>query len=405
MITAFRDITDALKAQEERAQEDKLASLGLLAAGIAHDFNNILMAVMGNVSLARVTVPPGGAAAALADAEQACVHARHLTWQLLTFSRGGIPAKKTIALSRVLKDSVNLVQRTSNVTSTLDISSDLWMVHADAAQLMQVFTNVLVNAQQSMPHGGVIAIRADNIVERTSRVEFALPVAAGSYVRITIKDRGIGIPDENLPSIFDPYFSTKEQGRGLGLATAHSIIKNHGGYVSVEVKPGFGTTVHMNFPAVKTCEAEEILDLVDLARAQEGRILVMDDEASIRTLTSNMLTFLGYNAEVVTDGTQAVEYYKHALAKGQPFDAVILDLIIPGGMGAKETVERLNQLNPNVKAILVSGYAQDPAITEFRQHGFTAAITKPFSLEELSRTLRSIHNDPPPGLRSTTTVH
>ena len=397
MVVAFRDITDSLKAQEEVARENKLASLGLLAAGIAHDFNNILTAIMGNVSLARVTIPANApAATALADAAKACVHARELIWQLLTFSKGGAPIKKTIAVSRVLKECAVLAQRGSNVGCSVDIAHDLWTVHADAGQLFQVFNNILLNAQQSMPHGGIIKVRADNIVEPAARDEYALPVGPGRYVRISITDSGIGIPEENLGSIFDPYFTTKQKGSGLGLAISYSIIKNHGGYVSVDSKLGAGTTVQVNFPAATTREAEEILERADLLWTEKRRVLVMDDDPTIRTLTANMLEFLGYEAEVAVDGSQAIESYRRALANGRPFDSVILDLVVPGGMGAKETVAQLSELHPGVHAILTSGYAQDPAVTDYRDSGFSAAIAKPFTLEELSRTLGTLGSIRPP---------
>jgi PAS domain S-box-containing protein len=391
MVVAFRDISDALKMQGERARADKLASLGLLAGGIAHDFNNILMAIMGNVSMARATMPANGpAVAVLSEAEQACVRARQLTWQLSTFSKGGAPVKKTLTLSRILDESARLALRGSRARCTFHIEPELRTVHADDGQLVQVFTNVLINARQAMPHGGAIEIRARNVVERDERWEHALRVEAGPYVRVSITDKGIGIPEENLASVFDPYFTTKQQGSGLGLATAHSIIKNHGGYVSVESKLGHGTTMHVNLPASLDREVEDLADLVAPGEAGRGRILVMDDEAAIRTLAVNMLEFLGYKPEVVSNGAAAVERYKRALVKGRPFDAVILDLVVPDGMGGKEAMERLGEIDGKVKAILASGYAQDSTMTDYRELGFTAAIAKPFSLVELSRTLRSV---------------
>jgi PAS domain S-box-containing protein len=391
MVVAFRDITDTLKAQQELARENKLASLGLLASGIAHDFNNILMSIMGNVSLARVMVPPTDpASTALADAVKACVHARELTWQLLTFSKGGAPVKKTVTISRVLKECATLAQCGSPASASVNIASDLWSVHADESQLIQVFNNILINAQQAMPHGGVVEVRAENIVEPTGRCEYALPVEPGRYVRISIADSGIGIPEENLGSIFDPYFTTKQKGSGLGLATAYSIVKNHGGYVTVDSKLGVGTTVQVNFPAATTREAVQMPEPAGMVWTDRGRVLVMDDDPAIRTLTTNMLEFLGYDAQVAVDGSQAVEFYRQALASGRPFDTVILDLIVPGGMGAKETVAQLSEIHPGVHAILASGYAQDPAVVEYRESGFTAAIAKPFTLEELSRTLGAV---------------
>jgi PAS domain S-box-containing protein len=391
MVLAFRDISDALKVQEERAKANKLSSLGLLAGGIAHDFNNILMAIMGNVSMARVTTRSNGQpVAALDEAERACVRARQLTWQLLAFSKGGVPLKKTLALTHLVKECTRLAVRASHVQCTFDIAHDLWAVQADEGQLVQVLTNVLINAQEAMPHGGVAEIRAENIFEPGGRSEYGLRVQPGPYVRISIADTGIGIPPEQLGKIFDPYFSTKQRGSGLGLATTYSIIKNHGGYIAVESTPGHGTTVSVSLPASLSRELEEPEESLEVPDVGKGRILVMDDEASIRTLAVNMLEFLGYNAEVVESGAAVLERYKVAQKSGRPFDAVILDLVVPGGMGGKETMEQLGVIDPEVKAIAASGYAQDPVMSEFGEHGFKGVIAKPFTLLELSTTLNSI---------------
>ena len=399
MVVAFRDITETLKMQEERARAGRVASLGLLAGGIAHDFNNILMAIMGNVSMAKMTLGPASrAAASLTDAEQACIRARQLTWQLLTFSRGGVPVKKTTAPARVLRESAALALRGTNVTCTFDIAPDLRSVSADESQLIQVFSNVLINAQQAMPHGGTIQIRAENIVEPDKRWEHALRVEAGSYVKVSIADTGIGIPEENLGKIFDPYFSTKQKGSGLGLATSYSIVKNHGGFVSVESKLGLGTTVFVNLPASMAVDMVTPPEPIAHDHGAKGRVLVMDDEASVRTLAVNMLKFLGHEAEVVSNGTAAIERYRRALKKGRPYAAVILDLMVPGGMGAREAIERLTEIDPAVNAIVVSGYAQDPVMTDFKDYGFKAVIGKPFTLDELNKTLHSV-------MESTWTVH
>jgi len=388
LVVAFRDVTEALKMREERANANRVASLGLLAGGIAHDFNNILMSVMGNISIARARVAGGDAhARALAEAERACARARQLTWQLLTFSRGGVPFKKTIALAPVLEESASLALRGSNTTCTFQISSDLTSVSADESQLVQVFSNVLINAQQAMPHDGRIEITAANIVEPGQRWECAAPVEPGLYARVSIVDTGIGIPEEQLGRIFDPYFTTKQQGRGLGLATAYSIVKNHGGYISVESKAGHGTTFHVNFPAAISPERDVPLDPVKPARRRKGRILVMDDEMSVRMLTTNMLRFLGHETAAVSEGLAAVRRYQRALAAGHPFDAVILDLTVANGIGGREAMELLNEVDPGVTAIVTSGYAQDPVMTNFRDYGFKAVIAKPFTLQELNRTL------------------
>ena len=388
MVIAFRDVTEALKMREERANASRVASLGLLAGGIAHDFNNIMMSVLGNISMARVQVAPDDPEGrALAEAERACMRARQLTWQLLTFSRGGVPVKKTIAIQRVLEESVSLALRGSNVTYTSQLPTDLAAVSADEGQLVQVFSNVLINAQQAMPRGGTIEVKAENIVEPAKRWECAAPVEAGPYVRVSIIDKGIGISEEQLGRIFDPYFSTKQLGRGLGLATSYSIVKNHGGYIAVESKLGQGTAMHVNLPAAVGRELDKPLESMPTHNGRKGRILVMDDDASVRMLTTNMLRFLGHDTAVVSEGLAAVERYKRALARGRPFDAVILDLNIPNGIGGRETIELLSALDPSVTAIVASGYAQDPVVTNFREYGFKGVIGKPFTLQELNQTL------------------
>ena len=390
MVLAFRDISDALRMQAERARADKLASLGLLAGGIAHDFNNILMAVMGNVSMARAALPSTGPAiTALAQAEQACVRARHLTWNLLTFSKGGAPEKKTIALPRLLEESARLALCGSNVPYTLRIDPGLWPVHVDDRQLVQVINNILINAQQAMPRGGTIEIVAENIVEHQHRSEYALHGEPGSYVRISITDKGMGIPPENLASIFDPYFTTKQAGSGLGLATSHSIIKNHGGYFLVDSTLGRGTTMRVHLPASLDRELEESEGAIDRATGG-GRILVMDGDATIRALAVSMLEFLGYTPEVVSSGSAAVERYKRALDKGRPFDAVILDLVVPEGMGGKEAMAQLGVIDHKVNAILSSGYVEESMIHDFHKLGFKAIIPKPFTIGELSKTLHAV---------------
>jgi PAS domain S-box-containing protein len=391
MVLVFRDISDAIRMQAERARADKLSSLGLLAGGIAHDFNDILMAVMGNVSLARVAVPAGGPiATALAAAEEACVRARHLTWQLLTFSKGGVPVKKPVALPHLLHESARLVLRGSNITCEFDIEPDLWPVEADDTQLVQVFNNILMNAQQAMPHGGHMSVRAENVVERRHRCEYALHAPPGSYVRISVSDTGVGIAREHVGSIFDPYFSTKKGGSGLGLATSHSIVKNHGGFVTVDSTVGSGTAVHVHLPALREAETRQTAPVVKPRARHNGRILVMDDEPTTRTLVVNMLELLGYKPEAVNSGTAAVELYKGALAKGRPFDAVILDLVVPEGMGGRETMERLEQIDRKVVAILASGYANESMTAECQQLGFKAVIPKPYTVDELSKTLHAV---------------
>jgi PAS domain S-box-containing protein len=281
-VVAFRDITEALKIREERGKADRVASLGLLAGGIAHDFDGILMAIVGNVSMARAGIPRTSAAAhALDDAEQACLRARQLTWQLLTFSKGGVPLKKLMAIGPALNDAARATLRGTSATCHLEIPPDLWAVSADQAQIVQVFNNVLQNAKQAMPNGGAIEVRAENVFERGERWENALRVAHGPYVRIAFVDHGVGILPEHLSRIFDPYFTTRGQGGGLGLATAHSIIKNHGGFISVHSKVGEGTTVAIHFPASIEVTADQ--GIVPPAEAVADRSHLLKDPAILAT--------------------------------------------------------------------------------------------------------------------------
>ena len=246
----------------------------------------------------------------------------------------------------------------------------------------------MVNARQSMTLGGTIEIRAENVLETDTRWDYALCVHPGPHVRVSIVDTGVGIPEENIGKIFDPYFTTKGAGSGLGLATSYSIIKNHGGSVSASSKPGQGTTVSVELPAASS--SEFVVEHAAPASFAGGRILVMDDEAGIRSLAVRMLNRLGHDVEAVDDGMSAVDRYTRALKSGNPFDAVLLDLVVPGGMGGRETMELLHEVDPGVKAIVVSGYAQDPTVTQFREYGFKASIAKPYTLEELDATLHSV---------------
>jgi PAS domain S-box-containing protein len=399
LVVAFRDITQALQMREERDKAQRVAMLGLLAGGIAHDFNNILMAVTGNLSLARASVTPGTLpASSLAEAEEACLRARQLTWRLLTFSKGGVPVKKIVSLGPLLNEAARLATRGTNVTCRLTIAPDLWSASADDGQLVQVFTNLILNAQQAMPAGGIVDVTAANTVESVEHWRYALRAEPGPYVRVSIADQGIGIPEENIGRIFDPYFTTKQVGSGLGLATSYTMVKNHGGYFSVQSKPGHGTTVTVNLPASDAASAvasegairAPVRRDISSAESARSRILVMDDEPSIRTLAVNMLTFLGHDAEAASDGQLAIEQFRHAFQSGHPFDAVILDLIVPNGMGGREALEQLKAIDPAVSGIIVSGYAQDPVITDYREHGFKAVIAKPFTLQELRWTLDSV---------------
>ena len=388
IVRAFRDASDAIRIQEERTKASKLESLGLLAGGIAHDFNNILTAILGNVSLARALNESNmQIESALTEAEHACVRARQLTQQLLTFSKGGRPVKRPLRLERVVNESVKLALSGSQVAWSARIDRNQWAVNADEGQLVQVFNNIIINAQQAMPQGGRIVIAGDNLSEPEDRWEFGMKVAAGPYARISIADEGVGIDADTLGRIFEPYFSTKPAGTGLGLATSQSIIKNHGGYIAVQSQPDEGTTVHICLPAVLMQTVEEKLEPLVRDGQGVGRVLVLDDEEPIRTLSRQLLQLLGYDAETVSTGEAAIASYTRAREEGRPFDIVMLDLTIPGGMGGGQVIRSLIDLDPDVRAIVVSGYAGDAMLSNYREHGFKAVVTKPFTLSELSAAL------------------
>lgn len=388
------DITDHKKMEAELLRAQKLESIGVLAGGIAHDFNNILTAILLNISLAKMRVDPEDEIFKnLDEAEKASLRAKDLTQQLLTFSKGGAPIKKTASIAELVKDSANFALRGSNVRCEFSIPHDLWIVEVDKGQMSQVIHNLILNAQQAMPAGGIIKVTAENKMVGVEG-EQGLPLPMGPYIKLSIQDEGTGIPAEHLPKIFDPYFTTKQKGSGLGLATTYSIIKKHGGYIGVESKLGVGTTFSIYLPASR----KEIPPPKDSTEAgievnpemSRKRILIMDDEEILREVTGQILEQMGYEVALSRDGVEAIELYKKAMESHRPFEVVIMDLTIPGGMGGKETLRRLLEINPRVKAIVSSGYSNDPIMAEYKQYGFSGVISKPYKIEELSQTLHKV---------------
>lgn len=385
-VKVARDISERKRAEEERLKSSKLESIGVLAGGIAHDFNNLLTAIVGNLYLSKASLDPGHPLyARLAEAEKACFRAQSLTQQLLTFARGGLPVTKTVVLGKLLEEWVLFALHGSNVEADFDVQPDLWPVEADEGQLNQVINNLVINAMQAMAGGGATTITADNIVLGANS---GLPLAAGRYVRISVTDQGAGIPKEYLSRIFDPFFTTKSKGSGLGLTTSYAIVQKHRGHLAVESEPGKGTTCLVYLPASIGTVATS--DPGTSVFQGEGRILVMDDEEAVRGVIGDLLRAAGYQVECVGDGTEAVDRYRKALERGEPFDMVILDLTVPGGMGGKDAVEHLLRLDPDVNAIVTSGYSDDPVMAQFRQHGFRARLTKPYEIEALHETLRRL---------------
>jgi two-component system cell cycle sensor histidine kinase/response regulator CckA len=384
-LVSLLNITDRKKMENELLQVQKLESIGILAGGIAHDFNNLLTAVLGNISLAKIYVMEREVYTHLIEIEKASLRAKDLTQQLLTFSRGGAPVKKTISIADLIKDSANFALRGSNVKCDFFISPDLWPAEVDEGQIGQVINNLIINAQQAMPNGGTIQMQCDNV---TINTESVLPLKAGHYVKISIKDTGIGIPQENIQKIFDPYFTTKPNGSGFGLSTSYSIVKNHNGHISVESRSGTGTTFYIYLPA--SSKGFSVKKKEDRLITGHGKILLMDDEETVRMVTGKMLRHLGYEVEFAKDGEEAIRLYESAKKSGRPFDAVIMDLTVPGGMGGKEAIIKLNKIEPSVKAIVASGYSHDPVMAEFNKYGFCGVVLKPFTIVELSQALHRI---------------
>jgi two-component system cell cycle sensor histidine kinase/response regulator CckA len=384
-LESLLDITDRKKMENELLQVQKLDSIGILAGGIAHDFNNLLTAILGNISLAKMYVMEKEVYTHLIEVEKASLRAKDLTQQLLTFSKGGAPVKKTTFIADLIKDSANFALRGSNVKCDFFISPDLWPAEVDEGQINQVINNLIINAHQAMPNGGTIQVQCDNV---TINADSVLPLKAGYYVKISIKDNGTGISQENIQKIFDPYFTTKPNGSGFGLSTSYSIIKNHNGHISVESKSGTGTTFYIYLPA--SPKGFSVKEKEDRLITGHGKILLMDDEETVRMVTGKMLRHLGYEVEFAKDGEEAIRLYKSAKKSGRPFDAVIMDLTVPGGMGGKEAIIKLNKIEPSVKAIVASGYFNDPVMAEFNKYGFCGVVSKPFTIVELSQALHRI---------------
>ena len=382
-----RDISHRKRAEEDLLKTEKLESLGILAGGIAHDFNNLLQGVFGYISMAKMTLDRKEKSfSMLEQAEHALHMSVNLTSQLLTFSKGGKPVKKKISLQQVIQNSARFALSGSSVDYRINLEDGLRAVEADEGQISQVIQNILINADQAMPEGGSIEITATN---GTAPYKDHPQLSKGNYIEIAIQDSGVGIPEKYREKIFDPYFTTKEKGSGLGLATSYSIIRNHGGLIDVASEPGMGTTFFIYLPAVET--EKEIKETVATSSpALKGKVLVMDDEDIILDIAGEMIKIFGHEVEFAKNGEAALEKYQSAMESGKPFDIVILDLTIRGGMGGAETIERLRAIDPGVKAIVSSGYSEDDIVADYEKYGFSAQLTKPYRLNGLKDTLNAL---------------
>jgi PAS domain S-box-containing protein len=389
-LTILQDITERKRLEDQLQMASKMETIGILAGGIAHDYNNILTVMAGNISLAQIYLGSNvdKVSEKIKEIERAVLQAKELTRQLATFSKGGAPAKEILPLKRFLRNTVSLSLRGSSVKENFSLAGNLHLVQMDEGQIRQALNNIIINAVQAMPQGGRIWVEAENynFEENPDR---HVSLDKGDYVKITIRDQGPGIPESDIKKIFDPLYSTKPQGSGLGLTTAFSIVQRHGGTITVESRAGVGTAFNIYLPASAKKRARKETRAKDLVKGR-GKILIMDDEEPIRKVVAEMLAYLGYETRAAMDGAEALQMYKKAMEEGSSFDAVIMDLTVPGGMGGQEAMEKLRLLDPEVKAIVSSGYSDGPVMSNYREHGFQGITLKPYKAEELSRALEKV---------------
>ncbi|MHB1949843.1 MAG: hybrid sensor histidine kinase/response regulator [Acidiferrobacteraceae bacterium] len=394
-VLVFRDITKKYQHDQEVIKAQKLESVGVLAGGIAHDFNNLLTAVMGNIALVKLTAGKVEKQTLLAEAEAACLRARDLTQQLLTFANGGAPIRRVCGIAQLLKAITTLGLSGSNIGCQFQIAQNLWPVEIDTGQIGQVINNLLLNAKEAMPKEGTVTVSAQNaIVETGSGAPEGTEVPPGVYVCVKISDTGSGIAPEILGKVFDPYFTTKDKGNGLGLAICHAIVHKHGGYIYGSSQPGEGSCFSIYLPAWQGKALGPALAGAATLVHGAGRILVMDDDEQIRLIADRLLTHLGYEVSVAKDGHEALSLYQQAARSDAPFRVVILDITVPGAMGGPECLRGLLALDPGVRAIISSGYSTDPIMSNYAQYGFRGVITKPYDVEEMSMTIFRVANEP-----------
>ena len=402
-IATHLDITERKRALREKEklqgrlqQAQKMDAIATLAGGIAHDYNNLLSVIMGNLSLSMETADPGSDLADfLSEANMASMKAKTLTHELMALAMGGAPEMEKGPLNGLLQGALSVVPDNSGITLEVSIPEDLWTVPHDPYKISAVFKNVIKNAVEAMPHGGLLSIGAQNLKIHKAPRELRLTLKPVNYVTIAIRDQGVGISKNHLEHVFDPYFSTKDKGAqkgmGLGLATAYAIVEKHGGHIAIDSSKGKGTAVNIYLPVEKPeTKVETTTEAKAVAPSKSQRVLVMDDEKMLRKLAQQMLTRLGYDAVTARDGFEAIEIIRQQKESGNPLDIVILDLTIKGGMGGEQTVRELLKIDPNIKTVVSSGYYDDPVISQFKKYGFMESISKPYEMKSLKEILEKL---------------
>ena len=385
----LEDITDEKYSQEEFLKSEKLKSIGTLAGGIAHDFNNILTGLYGNIALAKLELTPEDEAFQLIqDAEQSMTKATDLTQQLLTFARGGDPIKEPITIGQIVKEAASFNLSGSNIKLIMSVDDQLWRVHADKGQIGLVTSNLVINARHAMPEGGNLRIAVQNI--RIAENELK-PLSSGKYIKIIIQDEGIGISRDYIAKIFDPYFTTKQTGCGMGLSTAYSILKKHNGLITVSSRIGNGASFCLYLPALeKDKKPSSLIEPKVQSNVKSANILIMDDDEQVCNIAKKMIQKFEFKATAVSEGRQAISIYKQALKDDNAFDLILMDLTIPGGMGGKETISKILEIDPNARAVVISGYSNDPVLSNYKDYGFKGMLVKPFRISELREILDKV---------------
>jgi len=387
LLCTLEDYTTRRRHETELTKSQRLESIGRLAGGLAHDFNNFLSIIMGNLDIAQIKLGSTGLVKSeLERAINACMKASDITKQMLTFSKGGAPRTEITSIVDLVQEAAELNIHGSKLKVHFEIDDSIPAVEVDVGQLHQVFGNLIINADHSMPSGGGLWIR----VKRGSLSAESAERGDLNAVVVEFEDHGCGIAEDEIDLVTDPYYTTKQDGTGLGLSTAFWIIQRHHGRLSINSKIGQGTTVCIALPLsskviidAKTSESSPI-------EHRDYRILIMDDNDQVREVLRLMLETLGHQVVDTSDGQQCVDEYQEALTGDRTFDLVILDLTVPGGFGGCWAFEQLREIDSKVCAIVASGYGNDSTLASPEAYGFKARLQKPFLITELEKVIEQV---------------